>query len=391
MVGHAVRAVYLNAGASDLYAALGDPTLKTALDRMWRSMTQRQMYVTGGVGSRYEGEAFGADYELPNARAYTETCAAIAVIMWAWRMLAVTGDARYVDIMELELYNGFLAGLGLDGKSYFYVNPLADDGMHRRQPWYECACCPPNIARMIASLPGYLYNVDRDGDVWVHLYASGTATISLPGGGRLELEQRTRYPWDGDVEIAVKAVESSGPSAALYVRVPGWALAGARVELNGAPVEAPAEPGTYARVAPAANRGWRTGDVIRLCLPMTPTWNESHPYVFENAGRVALSRGPLVYCFEGCDHPGADLRHVQVSPSAPVEVTERPDLLGGIVTLSAPAQVAATAAGWEDVLYRPATRAQDSQTETALRIVGIPYYAWANREPGQMQVWLRRG
>ncbi len=385
MIGHAVRAVYLNAGATDIYTAGGDETLMVALDRMWRSMTERQMYITGGIGSRHEGEAFGADYELPNAQAYTETCASIAAIMWAWRMLAVTGDARYADVMELELYNGFLAGLGLDGASYFYVNPLADDGKHRRQPWYECACCPPNIARMIASLPGYFYNADREGNVWVHLYAEGEATIALPGGGQLDLAQRTHYPWDGDVEIEVTAAD--GETAALYVRIPGWAQ-GATAELNGGPVDTEVTPGTYARIAPDVNRGWHKGDAIRLHLPMMPVWSESHPYVLENAGSIALSRGPLVYCFEGVDHPGVDLRDLRVSPAAEIEIVERPDLLGGVVALFAPAQVISKDAGWDDTLYRPATDiAKSSVTETT--VTGIPYYAWANREAGPMQMWLR--
>ena len=180
IVGHAVRAVYLNAGATDLYAETGEPALLEALDRLWENMTGRRMYVSGGIGSRYEGEAFGGDFELPNERAYTETCAAIGSVMWNWRMLALDGEARYADLMEHTLYNAVLPGLSLDGQRYFYQNPLADDGTHRRQPWFGTACCPPNVARLLASLPGYFYSAADDG-VWVHLYAEGDADVRLGG------------------------------------------------------------------------------------------------------------------------------------------------------------------------------------------------------------------
>jgi DUF1680 family protein len=376
MIGHAVRHLYLNAGATDVYAETGDATLLPALDRTWEALTRRQLYVTGGAGARHEGEAFGADYELPNTRAYTETCAAIALIMWAWRMLGVTGDATYADVMERALYNGFLSGLGLDGLSYFYVNPLADDGNHRRKPWYECACCPPNVARMIASLPGYFYNVDRSGEAWVHLYAESEADLALPGGGTARIVQHTGYPWDGDVEIAV-----SGGCPALHVRIPGWAD-GARLQVDGK--EVAATPGSYTLVATSGGSA-----TIRLHLPMPPRWIESHPYAAENRDSVALARGPLVYCVEGVDHPGVDLRDLRVRPAAGVEAVQAGDLLGGIVVLTGQASVAPPDAGWEGQLYRPLRAGAPAGAAQPVTLKAIPYYAWANREPGQMRVWLQ--
>src|SRR5262245_40995886 len=186
IVGHAVRAVYLNAGVADIYAETGEPALGEALHRLWANMTERKMYVSGGIGSRYEGEAFGEDYELPNRLAYTETCAAIGSAMWSWRMLLIEGQARYADLVELQLYNAMLSGVSLDGETYFYQNPLSDEGNHRRAPWFRTACCPPNVARTLASLPGYVYGVSDD-TIWVHLYAEGTGRIVLQDGRTVEL------------------------------------------------------------------------------------------------------------------------------------------------------------------------------------------------------------
>ena len=352
MVGHAVRAVYLNGGAADLFAESGEPALRTALEAMWRNMTTRRMYVSGGVGSRYQGEAFGDDFELPNARAYTETCAAIAVVMWAWRMLALDGDARYADVLELALYNGVLAGLSLDGLGYFYVNPLASDreatlrdGTRGRQPWFNCACCPPNIARLLASLPGYVYSVSDD-TIWCHLYAAGAARIALPDGRAVGVRQDTDYPWDGDVTLTVDGAGEFG----LRLRIPGWCDAGARLTVNGAPIATSLAPGSYAEI----RRAWQPGDVVRLHLPMPARRVQSHPYALENAGRVALMRGPLLYCVEGVDHPGFDLRDLALPAAAELDIVERPDLLGGVVTLCAGGESRAPDGGWDDQLYRTA-------------------------------------
>ena len=215
IVGHAVRAVYFTR-ARPTSARNRRSGAADALDRLWHNMTTRRMYVSGGIGARYEGEAFGEDFELPNARAYTETCAAIGSVMWNWRMLALEGDARYADLIELALYNGVLPGLSLDGEEYFYQNPLADDGTHRRTPWFGCACCPPNVARTLASLPGYVYSVSDEG-IWTHLYAAGDAELELPDGNLVRLKQQTEYPWDGNVTIEV----NGEGSWSLYLRVPG--------------------------------------------------------------------------------------------------------------------------------------------------------------------------
>lgn len=380
LVGHAVRAVYLTAGAADLYAETGEPALRATLHRLWENMTTRQMYVSGGIGARHQGEAFGGEYELPNARAYAETCAAIGSVMWHWRMLALEGDAGYADALETALYNGVLVGLSLDGLTYFYENPLRDDGGHRREPWFDCACCPPNLARLLASLPGYFYSLSEDG-VWTHLYAEGTARLRLADGRTVGLKQHTRYPWDGEVVIEV---EGQGPFT-LYLRVPAWCESGASMEINGQPLEAMPPPGAYAHL----RRDWQPGDRVRLDLPMPVRRVACHPYAAENVGRVALCRGPLLYCLEGVDHPGLDLRDLWLPLDAPLTAEDRPDLLGGVVTLHGRALAAPPDAGWAGRLYRTARPQPAASRGQAVPMTAIPYYAWANRQPGPMQVWLR--
>src|SRR5215212_7156592 len=380
MVGHAVRAVYLNAGAADLYAETGDPTLLKALECLWHHMMTRRMYVSGGIGSRYEDEAFGEDYELPNARAYAETCAAVGSVMWNWRMLTIDGDARYADLLEHTLYNAALPGLSLDGHSYFYQNPLSDSGTHRRSPWFGVACCPPNIARLLASLPGYFYGVS-DEDVWVHLYAEGTAEVSLDDDRTVVLRQRTQYPWDGVVEIEVDGEREF----ALMLRIPAWCEEGVAIEINGQPFDGSASPGSYAEI----RRAWRTGDKVRLTLPMPVRRVECHPYVAEDAGRVAVMRGPLLYCVEQVDNPGLDLRDIVLPAEASFSVRFRPDLLGGIAVLETLARTIPLDEGWSGRLYRRARASTDVPQDTTVELTATPYYAWANRDPGPMRVWLR--
>jgi uncharacterized protein len=380
IVGHAVRAVYLNSGAADLYAETGDPTLLEALERLWHNMTTRRMYVSGGIGSRYEDEAFGEDYELPNARAYAETCAAIGSVMWNWRMLAIDGDARYADLLEHTLYNAALPGLSLDGESYFYQNPLSDSGAHRRSSWFGVACCPPNVARLLASLPGYFYGVSDDG-VWVHLYAEGRAEVRLSDDRTVGLRQRTQYPWGGDVTIEVDAESEFG----LRLRIPAWCEEGAAISINGDPFDGSASPGSYAEI----RRTWRPGDRVRLALPMPVRCVECHPYVAENAGRVALMRGPLLYCVEQVDNPGLDLRDIVLPDDASFSVQSRPDLLGGVAVLETLAEIVPPDEGWSERLYRRTRPCTDEPQDTTAKVAAIPYYSWANRDPGPMRVWLR--
>lgn len=381
MTGHAVRHTYLCSGVADVVSETGEPALRAALDRLWDNMAHRQRYVSGGIGSRHDGESFGRDYELPNERAYTETCAAIGSAMWNWRMLQLDGDAKYADLMELALYNAALPGLSLDGRSYFYENPLADDGTHRRQPWFGCACCPPNVARLLASLPGYFYSVDKEKPlVHVHLYAEGEAFVALSDGRTAHIVQHTDYPWGGVVEITVNI---EGPFA-LGLRVPAWCEHGAQILINENADPDPYLPGDYQ----FENETWRPDTRIMMILPIRPRIVEGHPYVAENLGRVAVMRGPLLYCFEETDNAGFDLRDAMIGRATTWTEEYRNDLLGGVVRLSAEAVAAPPAEAWEGRLYRTVTSA-DSREIRGITLTAVPYYAWANRDPGRMIVWVR--
>ena len=382
IVGHAVRAVYLNAGVADLYAETGEPALLAALHRLWHNMTLRKMYISGGIGSRYEGESFGEDYELPNALAYTETCAAIGSMMWNWRMLLIEGDARYADLLEWTLYNAMLPGVSLDGETYFYQNPLADEGSHRRQTWFGTACCPPNVARTLASLPGYLYGVSDEG-IWVHLYAASSARVPLADARLVELRQETLYPWDGEINIEI----GGEGEFSLMLRIPAWCEEGATLNVNGLPWPNALVPGSYVEL----RRDWRTGDMVDLSLPMPVRCVESHPYVVENAGRVALMRGPLLYCVEQVDNPDMVLNDIELPDQASFRADFRPDLLSGVVAVTADARVNAPSDSWATALYRATASDLRMENREGVSITAIPYHAWANREPGPMRVWLRRG
>lgn len=383
LAGHAVRALYMNVAAADLYAETGDATLLQALTRLWEHTTARQMYVTGGLGARHAGESFGDDYELPNRQAYAETCAAIASLMWNYRMLLLTGDARFADLLEHTLYNAALPGLSLDGQRYFYTNPLASEGEHRRQPWFACACCPPNLARLLASLPGYFYSLDDENTLWIHLYAENTLRLTLPDGAPLALEVHTSYPWQGDVTLTTRAAGAF----ALRLRLPAW-CADPALTLNGSPLDQPLLPGSYVEL----RRTWADGDAVSLHLPMPVRYLEAHPAVAENHGKVAVQRGPLLYCLESADQPEFNLDDLYLDLAQPPSVEHHPSLPGQLTALRLPAAHRLPSPPWQDQLYRPRSLSHARAAASALvTVTAIPYFAWANRQPGQLRVWLKAG
>jgi DUF1680 family protein len=371
VVGHAVRAMYLFSAMADLAAATGDQGLIAALDRLWTNLTTKRMYVTGGIGPSRHNEGFTSDFDLPNQEAYAETCAAIGLVFWAHRMALLHRNATYADVMELALYNGVLSGVSLDGEKYFYVNPLQTDGTHHRQEWFYCACCPPNIARLLASLGGYVCAESDDG-LWVNLYVAGTCQARL-GGTEVTLRQTTDYPWSGEVGIVV---EPQTPlEFELRLRVPRWCRA-ADVSINDGSVPLEAVDGYI-----GVRREWRAGDRVRLLLGMGPEHVVAHPDVIPDVGRAAVRRGPIVYCLEQADHDGPVSRII-LPAEEPLEEVREPDLLGGVITLGGTGY-RLFEEGWDGHLYRA-----DRQPAEQIPLKFIPYYAWDNREPGDMAVWI---
>ncbi len=374
IVGHAVRAAYLFAGATDLVAETGDERVLQMLLGVWENTISRRTYITGGIGNEARHEGFTKDYDLPNRTAYQETCASIALIFWAHRMGLLLEEARFFDALERALYNGALAGIALDGKNFYYVNPLESDGTHHRRPWYACACCPPNIARLIASLGGYLY-AQTDSDLWVNLYVESRAKLSL-SGREVVLQVRTNYPWEGTIEVQV--VEGAPVEFGLHLRIPDW-CAQPRLTLNGKPLPLEIQKG-YAVV----RRHWQPEDRLTLELPMTPVWMEAHPRVEADRWQVAIQRGPLVYCLEEIDQP-APLERMAVDTSSPLRYRWEPNLLNGIGVIEGGAVVLDDDSAWGNRLYRPLTPRQRATFRA------IPYYAWHNRQPCPMRVWMPVG
>jgi uncharacterized protein len=381
--GHAVRAMYACCGATDYYMETGDQKYWKTLGVLWNDLVSSQMYVTGGVGARSDGEAFGDSYELPNFTAYGESCAAIGNMMWNWRMLAATGDAKYADVIERALYNGINSGMSLDGTLYCYRNPLSFDpagGDRIRNPWYDTTCCPPNLERIFASLPGYLYSTSKDG-LYLHLYENSQLDWHLEDGTGLKVEQKTNYPWDGAVEISVTPAKST--EFTFYLRIPEWCNS-AQVAVNGKSMSG-VTPGQYL----AVRRRWSPRDAIHLKFGMAPQVIEANRRVVDDYGRVAVQRGPLVYCLEQLDQPqGVSLYDVsldlrQDSLSAFHEEFDK-DLLGGIVVLKH-AGAWAEKTSSDGKLYRAYTTTVPKGRQVELKF--IPYYAWANRAATPMQVW----
>jgi uncharacterized protein len=353
-VGHAVRAMYLYSGMTDVAAETGDASLLAACKRLWRSVTRRKMYITGGVGAIRRGEALGPGYFLPAEAAYAETCAACGLVFFAHRMLQIERHRDYADVMERALYNGVLTGVSLDGRRFFYENPLASAGTHHRKEWFDCACCPPNLARLLASLGRYVYSVDEQA-IYIHLFVGGAANFTI-AGQQVRLKQQTRYPWYGDVTLTV----ALDPPATfdVMVRLPGW-CGNYDVRINGRRITPQAQRG-YLRV----RRAWSSGDCIQLRLDMPIERVTAHPRVADAVGKVALCRGPIVFCVEVCDR-GRDARRLQLSDGAKLTASYTPSVLGGTIFI------------------------RDGRRKASFR--AIPYCLWDNRQPGSMAVWLNRG
>jgi uncharacterized protein len=401
-----VTAAYLWCGAADVYAETGEQALLDALLRLWEDVTERKMYITGGTAALHTGEAdrrllrrwprdsvheaFGAPYQLPNRTAYNETCANIANAMWNWRMLALTGEAKYAEVMERVLYNSMLSGIGIEGRDFFYTNPLrridgqpmlSNDSAAR---WSDttpaspvrCFCCPPNVARTLAELNGWAYGVSQD-VVWVHLYGSNVLDSRLPGGGEIRLVQQTQYPWDGQVTMAIeKAPERE---LALRLRIPGWAQ-GATIQVNGQAAGVEIEPLSYVEL----RRRWIAGDTIRIDLPMEVVMVEAHPLVEETRNHAAVMRGPVVYCLESVDLPaGVALDDVRLPRGPAWQVRHDAGLLRGVTVLETEALGTAESSR-SPALYRPLPTGAENRIPMRL----IPYFAWSNRGPSEMAVWI---
>ena len=383
-VGHSVRAMYMYTGMADVAALTGNIEYVKAIDTIWNDVVGTKLYVTGGIGAAGGSEGFGGPYELPNLTAYCETCASFANIFWNHRMFLMSGDAKYINVLERTLYNAALSGISMTGDRFFYPNPLESTGRHERSPWFGCACCPSNVARFVPSVPGYTY-AWKDNDVYVNLFISGEATLGT-ANNKIKLAQRTEYPWKGAVKITVEPEKSE--TFAIFVRIPGWARnepvpsdlyrfqntakEEASLKVNGKPVSLKIEKG-FARV----DRQWRKGDTIELNLPMPVRRLIARPEVKADRGRVALQRGPIVFCLEGPDNE-KDVLSLVVPDDAKIEAEYKPDLLNGVVVLTGKAQVA--------------QRAQDGKIVAAgtRRFTAIPYYAWAHRGRAQMTVWPAR-
>jgi DUF1680 family protein len=381
-VGHAVRAAYMYSGMADVAALTGDASYTEAIGGIWHDVIGTKMYVTGGIGARGGGEGFGEPYELPNSAAYCETCASIALAMWNHRMFLLHGDAAYLDVLERTVYNAFLGGVSLEGNRFFYPNRLEAFHGERRAEWFGCACCPSNVCRFVPSIPGYVY-AHRDDGLYVNLFVAGTATAEVDGR-TVRLTQETRYPWDGAVTLRVEPDRAG--RFALLVRIPGWArnrpvpgdlyrYADASnpepaLEVNGKAVEIELEKG-FARI----ERRWEKGDTVALDLPMLVRRTVAHEKVIDDHGRVALERGPIVFCAEGVDHGPEGVLPLLLPADAAVAAEFRPDLLGGVTVLRGKAR-----------LMRR-TRDGSAEAEGERDLVLMPYYARAHREPSQMTVW----
>ena len=379
-VGHAVRAVYMYSGMADVAAITGDSSYIKAIDKIWDNIVSKKIYITGGIGARHAGEAFGNNYELPNLSAYCETCAAIGNVYMNYRLFLLHGDAKYFDVLERTLYNGLISGVSLDGGSFFYPNPLSSSGKYSRKPWFGCACCPSNVSRFIPSLPGYVYAV-KDDQVYVNLFLSNKAELKVDKK-KIILEQETDYPWKGDIRLKIA---QGNQNFTMKLRIPGWVRGNVlpgdlyayadnqkpvyRVSVNGQTVESDVNNG-YLSIA----RKWKKGDVVEVHFDMLPRIVKANPKVEADRGRVAVERGPIVYCAEWPDNR-FNIHSVLLNQHPQFKVTEKPELLYGINQLTTDAQA---------LSYDMAGKLVAKDVELTL----IPYYAWAHRGEGDMEVWL---
>jgi len=397
--GHAVRATYLYAGAADIYLEAGDESIRAPLDPIWRDLVSKKLYITGGCGALFDGaspdgsedqanitrvhQAFGRDFQLPNSTAHNETCAAIGNLVWNWRMLQITGESRFADIMELTLFNSVLAGISLDGTAFFYTNtlrnldpmPLSDLRWPRsRQKSMGCWCCPPNVLRTVARASEYAYAISERG-VHVVLYGSSDLDAKLSDGTRVKLRQQTDYPWDGTIKFTI----GSSGDFSLFLRIPDWSR-GAKMTVNGKAHGSAGGPGTFHEI----RRTWSAGDVVELDLPMPVRLIEANPYVEEARNHIAVMRGPIVYCLESRDLPeGVRVMDVSLPRDSVLKPIADDQPLPGMIVLEGRAR-AIVSRDWSDALYREAST--EALREIDIRL--IPYFAWDNRGKSEMTVWI---
>ena len=338
---------------ADVASITGNNEYIEALNRLWENVVLKNMYITGGIGPSKDNEGFTQDYDLPNETAYCETCASVGMVLWNHRMNLLHGDRKYADIVERAMYNGALAGVSLSGDRFFYVNPLASDGTHHRQEWYDCSCCPTQIARFIPSIGNYVYNISKEG-IWVNLYIASESNIEFLGGNA-KLTQFTDYPWDGRIDIAVDT--SITDSFEINLRFPGWCKS-ASFFVNGQKVINPVMDKGYVKI----KRQWLKGDKISIDFQMPVEKVYAHPGVKADAGKVAVQRGPIVYCMEEADNP-IDIQNIHLTADTKFIVEYREDILGGVNVI----------------------KAMQPEGE---KYTFVPYYAWDNRKPGWMTVWL---
>ena len=401
-VGHAVRAAYMYAGMADVAALTGDKDYITAIDRIWENIVSKKMYITGGIGSTSHGEAFGRNYELPNMSAYCETCAAIGNVYVNYRLFLLHGDSKYYDVLERSLYNGLISGVSLEGGHFFYPNPLESMGQHERKPWFGCACCPSNICRFIPSLPGYVYAV-KGNDLYVNLFLANTSTINV-AGKKVQLTQSTEYPYSGDVKIKVD--KNKAGTFALKIRIPGWVQGrpvssdlytyidgkktGYSISVNGQNIELSADDVKNNQGYAVISRKWKAGDVVSVHFDLEPRIVKANYEVKDDRGRVAIERGPVVYCAEWPDND-FDINNMVLNQrqsftlgSLPVQNFMPNDGSAAKLSTVASQNITTLTADAQELSYDAQGRLQTKDVKLKL----IPYYAWCHRGSGNMKVWL---